>query len=110
MQLILTKWKHFLAKPSSSSAQKLDIVKSVLQGPSSSSRQQQQHNNDSPSSQNKKDDKKSVSTPSKKRNLLEVFKKPSNAKEIIVDKPRKQHYILDKSELEYIEALKVFKN
>lgn len=90
-------------------AQKRDDVKAVLQGPSSSSRQHHQQQQQSPAStesQTKTGDKKS-STPNKKRNLLEVFKKPLNAKEIVVDRPRKQHHVLDKIELEYIEALKV---
>lgn len=47
--------------------------------------------------------------PAKKRNILEVFKKPSNAKD--VDKPmpyrHHHHHGLDKSELEYAEAFKV---
>lgn len=110
----------FLAKPNAASTsstslaqQRIGIVKTVLQGPSSSSRhqqQQQQQNHHQQSndtlSHNKKDEKKTTSTPSKKRNLLEVFKKP-NTKDIVIDKPRKQHYVLDKTELEYIEALKV---
>lgn len=107
------------AKPSGSvpiaSAQKRDAIKAVLQGPSSSSRQQQQQQHKSPAApteaQTRTGDKKSSasSTPNKKRNLLEVFKKPLNAKEIIVDRPRKQHHVLDKIELEYIEALKVIR-
>lgn len=51
-----------------------------------------------------KDDKAKL----KKRNLLEVFKKPSNAKEI--GKPVKQRtspHVIDKFELECIEILKV---
>lgn len=52
-----------------------------------------------------KDDKAKLN---KKRNLLEVFKKPSNAKEI--GKPVKQRtssHAIDKFELECIEMLKV---
>lgn len=47
----------------------------------------------------------------KKRNLLEVFKKPSNAKEI--GKPTKQRtspHVIDKFELECIEILKVIES
>lgn len=52
-----------------------------------------------------KDDKAKLN---KKRNLLEVFKKPSNAKEI--GKPVKQRtssHAIDKFEMECIEILKV---
>lgn len=42
----------------------------------------------------------------KRRNLLEVFKKPLNPKDIEKTIRQHQHFI-DKSELEYIEALKV---
>lgn len=61
-----------------------------------------QHSKDA--QRNPKDDKAKL----KKRNLLEVFKKPSNAKEI--GKPTKQRtspHVIDKFELECIEILKV---
>lgn len=41
----------------------------------------------------------------KKRNIFEVFKKPSNATE--TDKPIKQRNVIDKFELECLEILKV---
>lgn len=52
--------------------------------------------------ENVSDEKKQL----KKRNLLEVFKKPLNPKDI--EKSIKQHqHFVDKSELEYLDALKV---
>lgn len=86
----------------------VQAVKSILQGGSSSMRdhqtvhESQQHSKDT--HRHAKDDKAKL----KKRNLLEVFKKPSNAKEI--GKPVKQRispHVIDKFELECIEILKV---
>lgn len=88
----------------------VQAVKSILQGGSSSMRDHSQSHQDSQNSSRDvhhrpaKDDKSKL----KKRNLLEVFKKPSNAKEI--GKPVKQRtssHAIDKFELECIEILKV---
>lgn len=95
----------------------LQAVKAVLQGTSSQHHQQHRQllhkqQEDSPRADvsNKRDDTTSPrkETLTKKRNLFEVFKKPSNAKE--VEKLRsaeRSSYVVDKSELEYIETLKV---
>lgn len=98
----------------------LQAVKSVLQGTTSQHHQQHRQLLDKQVPQredtlradasNKKDDTTSPrkDTLTKKRNLFEVFKKPSNAKE--VEKLRlaeRSSYVVDKSELEYIETLKV---
>lgn len=80
----------------------VQAVKSILQGGSSS----QSHRHES-QHRHAKDDKGKQ----KKRNLLEVFKKPSNAKDI--GKPIKQRtspHVIDKFELECIEILKVCNN
>lgn len=114
-----------LAKPISLILSKeAQAVKSVLQGTSSRGHQThppQYHAPPPPhpstttnpsSSSSTADDKPKKTTTTKKRNLLEVFKKPSNAKEIgkPVQKPQpKQHHVPDKNEIEYIEALKVFR-
>lgn len=91
----------------------VQAVKSILQGGSSSMRDHSQSHQDSQHSSRDvhhrpaKDDKAKL----KKRNLLEVFKKPSNAKEI--GKPVKQRtssHAIDKFELECIEILKVCVN
>lgn len=86
----------------------VQAVKSILQGGSSSMRDHSHSHQDSQHSRDghrqAKDDKAKL----KKRNLLEVFKKPSNAKEI--GKPAKQRtspHAIDKFELECIEILKV---
>lgn len=88
----------------------VQAVKSILQGGSSSMRDHQQsHHHESQHSKDthrhtNKDDK----TKLKKRNLLEVFKKPSNAKEIgKTAKQRTSPHVIDKFELECIEILKV---
>lgn len=77
----------------------VQAVKSILQGGSSSMRDHQQ----SVQERQSHDDK----TKLKKRNILEqVFKKPSNAKEI--GKPaQKRSAVIDKFELECSEILKV---
>lgn len=98
----------------------LQAVKAVLQGTTSQHHQQhRQHlhkqvlqQEDSPrgDASNKRDDTTSPrkDTLTKKRNLFEVFKKPSNAKEIEkLRSTERSSYVLDKSELEYIETLKV---
>lgn len=90
----------------------MQAVKSILQGgpssrDSSSSHQSSdtlQHSKDHRYA--KHDDKQNKQ---KKRNLLEVFKKPSNAKEIgkpNIKQPSVPH-VVDKFELECIEVLKV---
>ncbi|XP_055317993.1 rab5 GDP/GTP exchange factor isoform X2 [Sitodiplosis mosellana] len=88
----------------------VQAVKSILQGGSSSMRSDHQTIHESQHSKDAhrhaKDDKAKL----KKRNLLEVFKKPSNAKEI--GKPAKQRtspHVIDKFELECIEILKHLK-
>ncbi|XP_031623766.1 rab5 GDP/GTP exchange factor [Contarinia nasturtii] len=88
----------------------VQAVKSILQGGATSlgehsqiQRHESQHSKDV--HRHVKDDKGK-----KKRNLLEVFKKPSNAKEI--GKPIKQRtspHVIDKFELECIEILKHLK-
>lgn len=86
----------------------VQAVKSILQGGSSSMREQPQAH---PESQHSKDTHrhgKDDKAKQKKRNILEVFKKPSNAKEI--GKPVKQRispHVIDKFELECIDILKV---
>lgn len=85
----------------------VQAVKSILQGGSSSNRDHQQSNQDSQHSKDKShrhirgDDKAKL----KKRNIFEVFKKPTNALEI--DQPAKQRNVIDKYELECSETLKV---
>lgn len=99
----------------------IQAVKAVLQGTSSHHHQQhrqllQQHTNQQQDESlrgdvsNKRDDTTSPrkDTLSKKRNLFEVFKKPSNAKEVEKFRSTERTYVVDKSELEYIETLKVF--
>lgn len=85
---------------------KVQAVKSMLQGGPSSIRndslQQSESQHSKDSRHNIKDDKQ---TKQKKRNLLEVFKKTSNAKDI--GKSTKQRPVVDKFELECIEVLKV---
>ncbi|KAG4065771.1 hypothetical protein HA402_012449 [Bradysia odoriphaga] len=113
------------AKAKSSSAlpprKELQAVKAVLQGTTSQHHQQhRQHlqRNTQPDdtqradTSNRRDDTMSPrkDTSTKKRNLFEVFKKPSNAKE--AEKLRQVErsvHIVDKSELEYIETLKQLK-
>lgn len=83
----------------------VQAVKSILQGGSSSVRDHSDAQHSKEMRHAKHDDKQ---TKQKKRNLLEVFKKPSNAKDI--GKPIKQRpvpHIVDKFELECIEVLKV---
>lgn len=83
----------------------VQAVKSILQGGSSSMRDHSQQHSKDAHQRHGKEDKAKLS---KKRNLLEVFKKPSNAKEI--GKPVKQRtssHAIDKFELECIEILKV---
>lgn len=83
----------------------VQAVKSILQGASSSVRDKSEPHHSKESQRQSKDDK----TKQKKRNILEVFKKPSNAKEI--GKPTKQrstYHVVDKFELECIEILKVY--
>lgn len=83
----------------------MHAVKSILQGGSSSVREhshshshQESHSRDV----HRQDDRAKL----KKRNILEVFKKPSHAKEI--GKPaQKRTAIIDKFELECMEILKV---
>lgn len=78
----------------------VQAVKSILQGTSNTA----QHRDQTDVQRHDKSDK----TKQKKRNLLEVFKKPSNAKEI--GKPvkhRSSSHVVDKFELECIEVLKV---
>lgn len=85
----------------------VQAVKSILQGGSTSTRDHLQPLHESHHSKDPhrhaKDDKAKL----KKRNILEVFKKPSNAKDI--GKPVKQRssHVIDKFELECIEILKV---
>lgn len=86
----------------------VQAVKSILQGGSSSTRdhpqlhQESHHSKDKTHHRHIRDDKFKL----KKRNIFEVFKKPSNASEI--DKPNvKQRNVIDKFELECIETLKV---
>lgn len=90
----------------------VQAVKSILQGGSTSLRDHSQsHHHHRHESHHSKDTQRHVKDDKsklKKRNLLEVFKKPSNAKEI--DKPVKQRtspHVIDKFELECIEILKV---
>lgn len=96
----------------------IQAVKAVLQGTSSHHHQQhrqllqQQQPDESLRAadvSNKRDDTTSPrkDTMSKKRNLFEVFKKPSNAKEVEKFRSTERTYVVDKSELEYIETLKV---
>lgn len=83
----------------------MHVVKSILQGGSSSVREQTQlhHETHYRDVQRQQLDDKSKH---KKRNILEVFKKPSNAKEI--GKPaQKRTAIIDKFELECMEIWKV---
>lgn len=110
-----------LAKSSSVIPRKeIQAVKAVLQGTTSQHHQQhrqhlqkkvvQQEDSLRAESSNRKDDSTSPrkDTLTKKRNLFEVFKKPSNAKE--AEKLRsadRSSQVLDKSELEYIATLKV---
>lgn len=89
----------------------VQAVKSILQGGSSSARdhlqshQESHHSKDKAHHRHTRDDKAKL----KKRNIFEVFKKPSNASEI--DKPSvKQRSVIDKFELECIETLKVCAN
>lgn len=109
-----------LASRSSSSIlprKELQAVKAVLQGTTSQhhqqhrqhlqkqSQQEQSHRGDSntaASSSPRKD------TLTKKRNLFEVFKKPSSSKEAEkLQTAERTSHVVDKSELEYIETLKV---
>lgn len=97
----------------------IQAVRAVLQGTTSQHHQQhrqhlqkhvQQDDSLRVDAPNKRDDATSPrkDTLTKKRNLFEVFKKPSNAKE--VEKYRsveRTSHVVDKSELEYIETLKV---
>lgn len=98
----------------------IQAVKAVLQGTSSQHHQQrrqllQQHAAQQQEEslrgdvRHKKDDATSPrkDTLTRKRNLFEVFKKPSNAKEAERFRTPEKSYVLDKSEIEYIEALKV---
>lgn len=98
----------------------IQAIKSVLQGTSSHHHQQhrqllqqhaaqQQDDSVKGDASNRKDDSNSPrrDTSTKKRNLFEVFKKPSNAKEVEKFRAQEKTYVLDKSELEYIETLKV---
>ncbi len=98
----------------------IQAVKAVLQGTSSQiHKQHRQHSQkhvqpedvQRGDTSSRKDDTTSPrkDTLTKKRNLFEVFKKPSNAKE--VEKLRsaaRSSQVIDKSELELIETLKVF--
>lgn len=85
----------------------VQAVKSILQGGSSSMRdhsqlhqEQLQHSKDK-THRHTRDDKAKL----KKRNIFEVFKKPTNA--VDMDKSVKQRNVIDKFELECIEILKV---
>lgn len=92
----------------SSLKREVQAVKSILQGGSSSMRTEQQTLHESQHSKDAQRHAKDDKAKLKKRNLLEVFKKPSNAKEI--GKPSKQRtspHVIDKFELECIEILKV---
>lgn len=83
----------------------VQAVKSILQGGSSSVRDHSDSQHSKEIRHDKHDDKQ---TKQKKRNILEVFKKPSNAKDI--GKPIRQRsvpHVVDKFELECIEVLKV---
>lgn len=87
----------------------VQAVKSILQGGTSSIRDQSSHSqhetqHSKESQRQTKEDKKH-----KKRNLLEVFKKPSNAKEIgkLTKHRSTTPHVVDKFELECIEVLKV---
>lgn len=86
-------------------------VKSVLQGGSKSTgesavgRYEAHHSNESQRYSNRDDKNKQ-----KKRNILEVFKKPSNAKhndKQIKHHSADKHIAVDKFEMECIEILKV---
>lgn len=75
----------------------VQAVKSILQGGTS-----RDHHSHHVEGRQTRDDKK---THQKKRNLLEVFKKPSNAKDI--EKTVKRPHVIDKFDLECLEILKV---
>lgn len=86
----------------------VQAVKSILQGGSSSMREHTQSHHEPQHSKDTQRHGKDDKSKQKKRNILEVFKKPSNAKEI--GKPVKQRtspHVIDKFELECIEILKV---
>lgn len=87
----------------------VQAVKSILQGGSSTMRDQSHSHQESHHSKDTHRQARDDKAKSKKRNILEqVFKKPSNTKE--VDKPtqkRTSPHIIDKFELECIEILKV---
>lgn len=101
--IILEKTKNVRELPLKREVQ---AVKSILQGGSSTVRDHSDSQHSKEMRHGKHDDKQ---TKQKKRNLLEVFKKPSNAKDI--GKPIKQRpvpHVVDKFELECIEVLKVW--
>lgn len=88
----------------------VQAVKSILQGGSSSMRDQPQSHHESQSHHSKekvhrhtRDDK----AKHKKRNIFEVFKKPTNATETDPKPVKQQRDVIDKFGLECIEILKV---
>lgn len=87
----------------------VQTVKSILQGATSSVGRSSEHA--STSSSDTKQSGRSDRKQQKKRNLLEVFKKPSSlAQGKDTDKlatKRNHHHVVDKFELECLDVLKV---
>lgn len=79
----------------------VQAVKSILQGGSSTNNASRDRSQIASDSKNTKDEKKQ----NKKRNLLEVFKKPSSTKD--AEKIVKRAHVPDKFELECLDVLKV---